>query len=177
MANGQASAGDMTGRLKAQAAREQKEQNAERDAETAMNDQFQSEEELNGVFDAQSGVMIDEGRPTYVVDEVEEEESPQQQFGGFRNRSEEPIFTGKESPEALAPAIASRKTFSSPSADIARSPMVRVRVESDIDKMTYGMRNGEPNNFDFKEGLTYEIPREVAEHLDGRGVIKQWVRN
>ena len=37
------------------------------------------------------------------------------------------------------------------------------------------MINGEPNNYNFKEGLAYRVPLAVAEHLQERRLIRQWI--
>jgi hypothetical protein len=101
---------------------------------------------------------------------VEERPAP-----GFFRPTEEPALTGRETDEELAVILANRAERPAPTRERAVSPMVTVRIDQDVDKMTYGMHNGEPNNFTFKEGLQYKIPREVADHLEERGLIRQWM--
>jgi hypothetical protein len=91
------------------------------------------------------------------------------------NRPEEVILTGQEDPETVEPLIAARKAFTPPPVEVVRSSRVRIRVDADLEDMTYGMFNGEPNNYTFREGLTYEVPLEVAEHLNDRGLVRQWI--
>lgn len=169
--NDRPSAGDMTGRLKAKDAKDQQQATQDRAQEMSMATAAQEEEERTGIFDPRSGVMVeDEARTAVLV------EAPPEPDAGFF-RSDEPILSGRESDEEVAAVLAAqaarpvhRQTHT------ALNPIVRVRIDQDVDKMTYGMHNNEPNNFNFKEGLQYDLPREVAEHLDERGLIRQWVR-
>ena len=167
-ANGRPSPGDMTGRQKQQASKEAREEQASRAAEISMQDGAESESERYGVFDPQSGEQVEGPRGSQQA--VMVEDPPVTKFG----RPEEQVFTGQEDAEEVAPAIAARKTFTPPPT-VVRSSRVRIRVDADIEDMTYGMVNGEPNNFTFKEGLTYEVPLAVAEHLNGRGLVRQWI--
>ena len=97
--------------------------------------------------------------------------------GFFHQEDQEPVLTGQEDPETVAPIIAARKVFSQPSPEVVRSSSVVIRVDADIDDMTYGMRNGEPDNYTFKEGLKYRVPVQVAEHLNERNLVRQWISN
>lgn len=171
MANGPSS-GDFTGRQKAQMNKDQAKANEERAAEMSMATEAHNVEEQDGVFDAQSQERVDEPRPSHMVEDVEES-AP----SGFPQPGDvEPVLTGKEAPEELAPILASRKAFSQPvQPGRVRSAMATIRVDQDIDDMTYGMRNGEPNNYTFREGLSYRVPVEVADHLNDRGLVRQWV--
>jgi hypothetical protein len=169
-ANGRPSAGDLTGRQKQAANKEQREEQASRAAEISMQDGAQSQAEQHGVFDAQSGAQIDgPGSRQAVV--VEKAPVTRDRF----NRPEETILTGQEDPDVVAPVIAAHKQFTPPPVEVVRSSRVRIRVDADVDEMTYGMFNGEPNNYTFKEGLQYEVPLPVAEHLNDRGLIRQWI--
>lgn len=164
------SAGDMTGRLKASLAKDAAAEQQERAAEVSMASAAQAEQERTALFDPQSGAVIEEPVRTAVLAEP----PPQPQPGFFRDA--EPALTGRESEEEINAIMAARAAAPVSSRPArALSPMVRVRIDQDVEKMTYGMRDGEPNNFNFKEGLQYEIPREVAEHLDDRGLVRQWV--
>lgn len=174
MANGKPSYGDATGRQKAEASKAARQEEQERSAQMTMASEAQTYEEQVGVFDAQSGLRIDEPAPSTILQDVEEANSP-----GFPQQPDydpEPVLTGKESDEELAPILAQRAEFERPRAPrgTVQSAQVKVRVNQDVDKMTYGMRNGEPNNYNFKEGLTYQLPRDVAEHLSERGLVGQW---
>lgn len=166
-ANGRPSPGDLTGRQKQAANKEAREEQASRSAEISMQDGAEAEAERHGVFDPKSGAQIDGpsgGQKAVMVDDP-----PVSRFG----RPQEQVFTGQEAPEEVAPAVAAR-TFNPPPT-IVKSSRVRIRVDADIEDMTYGMVNGEPNNYTFKEGLTYEVPLAVAEHLNDRGLVRQWI--
>lgn len=67
------------------------------------------------------------------------------------------------------------------------SPYRMIRVNQDIDKMTYGRTVVDPGDYDavpprpavmgpmqyydFKEGVVYRVPKEVADHLNEIGYI------
>lgn len=163
---GRPSAGDFTGRQKAQHAKEQQKANEERSAQMSMATAVETEEERVGVFDAQTGERLDpQNDVAVVVEEARPSFLPER----------EPVLTGQEDPEEVAPVIAARKAFTQPPPTVVRSSMVTIRVDADIEDMTYGMLNGEPNNYTFKEGLQYRVPVGVAEHLNERGLIRQWI--
>jgi len=50
---------------------------------------------------------------------------------------------------------------------------VVVRTISDIEDMTYGMVNGAPQNYTFKAGVRYKVPRDLANYLQGLGYL--WI--
>lgn len=170
-----ASAGDMTGRAKEQMAKVQAQEIQEKFADTSVATAAQAEEERSGVFDAKSGERIDAPGAHEAV--VVEEAKPS--FGG--RQSGEPVLSGKESPEAAdEAAIASRRAAAAvvtqeADVEVLKNAMVTVRLDSDVEEMTYGMINGEPNNYNFKEGLAYRVPLAVAEHLQERRLIRQWI--
>jgi hypothetical protein len=164
--NGRPSSGDMTGRVKQQAAKDVLAEQQERAGEISMANAVESEEQRNGVFDGRTGQRIDE------FTEVLVEELPTERAGFF---PEEPVLSGKEAPEELAPVLATKRTFTAPPTQRLHSAFVTVRFDQDIEDMTYGMVNGEPNNFTFKEGLAYKVPLPVAEHLNGLGMVRQWI--
>jgi hypothetical protein len=95
--------------------------------------------------------------------------------GGGAARASEAVLTGKESPEQLDQLVANRKPFSPPDPGVVRRAQVKVRIDEDVEDMTFGMVNGEPNNFTFKEGFVYEVPIALADHLESRGLVRQWV--
>ena len=164
------SAGDFTGREKASQQKEQVQATNDRATEMSMASAAQAEEERVGVFDPYTGKLVED--ESYGAVLVEEAPTPS---GFFKN--DEPVLTGHESDEEVAVIVAAEKERPIvPQRERAVSPTVRVRIDQDIEKMTYGMYNNEPNNYSFKEGLQYDIPREVAEHLEERGLIRQWVR-
>jgi hypothetical protein len=167
---GRPSAGDMTGRQKQQMNKAAREEQAQRSAEISMQDAADAEIDRDGIFDAKSGEQVGGRRPNRVV-EVEEVKP---HFGNQENG--ETVLTGQEDPEVVAPVIAAKKTFTAPPTDVVRSSVVTIRVDADVEEMTYGMHNGEPNNFNFKEGLAYRVPLAVAEHLNERGLVRQWMR-
>jgi hypothetical protein len=45
------------------------------------------------------------------------------------------------------------------------SDKIVIRTTEDIEDMTFGMVNGAPQNYTFKQGVRYSVPREVASHL------------
>jgi hypothetical protein len=48
---------------------------------------------------------------------------------------------------------------------------VIIRTISDIDDMTFGVVNGTPQNYTFKAGVRYKVPRELANYLQGIGYL------
>lgn len=173
---GRPSPGDMTGRVKAQMGKEAGAAAEERAAELSMATARQGEDEEFGVFDGKTGTRIDDPLHTAVeVEDDDETEETEAAFFGFPGGEDEEVLSGKESPEEIAPVIARRRTFTRAPAQMVPSALVRIRVEQDIDEMTYGMVNGEPNNYTFKEGLQYEVPFAVAEHLNDLGLIRQFI--
>lgn len=161
-------AGDFTGREKARSARAQAEALRERQGEISMVTAAVTEEEAFGVFDGQSGARLNETNEGVVARVVEAPEvtESERRFG----RVQEPVFTGHEPFDSQEAPPKQR-----PMQNRALNPMVVIRVDDDIRDMTFGMRNGEPNNYNFKAGLQYRVPREVAEHLDERNLVRQWV--
>lgn len=49
----------------------------------------------------------------------------------------------------------------------AKTPEVVIRVNEDIDEMTYGYGN----TYTMKAGGKYKVPREVADHLESLGLV------
>lgn len=162
------SAGDFTGREKAKAAHDQAQAIKDRQSEISMLEAVETEEESYGVFDPRTGERLNEPNPSAVAVVVDPE--PEVRFG----REMEPTFSGKEAPEVQVVQRSERRPFTR-AAGVALNPFVTIRVDQDIEEMTFGMVNGEPNNYNFKEGLQYKVPREVAEHLNERGLVRQWI--
>jgi len=170
--NKRPSAGDLTGRQKYTQQREQQAAAAERSAEMSMASAVQDEEELRGVFDPQSGDRVDTPPPSQVATVVETVPSQP----GFTRTEGEPVLTGQEPPENPPPAVVVPKhTLTAMPPEVVRSATATIRLDTDVEDMTYGMRNGEPNNYNFKEGLAYKVPLAVAEHLNERGLVRQWI--
>lgn len=48
---------------------------------------------------------------------------------------------------------------------------VIIRTVTDIEDMTYGIVNGAPQNFTFKAGVKYSVPRDLANYLERLGYI------
>lgn len=94
---------------------------------------------------------------------------------GFPGGDTEPVFTGKEPLEMQVAPEAHPRGFSRPEYE-ARPLKSTVRIAADIEKMTYGMENGEPNNYSFREGFVYEVPTALADHLAERHLIAQWIK-
>lgn len=172
------SPGDFTGLEKERQARESREEVQERSREVAMMSDAADEEMESGIFDGQSGARLNEPDGDVVVFDLDDDDRPPPpQIGGETPPGvfgpEEEIFTGKENPEDL-PATQATRAFVSPPAGL-HAPTAVIRTNTDVENMTFGMRNGEPNNYNFREGLAYKVPWDVAEHLAERGLIGQWV--
>jgi hypothetical protein len=165
-------AGDFTGRQKAQANKDALKEQAERRTEMAMATAVETEEQQHGVFDPQTQERLD--KLPEALDVVEEEERPRMMTPRL-DRSTEPVYTGKEPvEEQLPPPPPSRGRPQS--VDAVRPMRSVIRVDADIENMTFGMRNGEPNNFNFREGFAYEVDTVLADHLADRGLVRQWIR-
>jgi hypothetical protein len=52
-----------------------------------------------------------------------------------------------------------------------RDDKVIIRTITDIEDMTYGIVNGAPQNYTFKAGVKYSVPRDLAAYLEGLGYI------
>lgn len=48
---------------------------------------------------------------------------------------------------------------------------VIIRTVTDIEDMTYGVINGTPQNYTFKQGVKYRVPRDLANYLQDLGYI------
>jgi len=48
---------------------------------------------------------------------------------------------------------------------------VVIRTHHDIEDMTFGVINGAPQNFTFKAGVRYSVPRALAQHLEQLGYV------
>jgi hypothetical protein len=48
---------------------------------------------------------------------------------------------------------------------------VVIRTHHDIEDMTFGVVNGAPQNFTFKAGVRYSVPRALAQHLEQLGYV------
>jgi hypothetical protein len=48
---------------------------------------------------------------------------------------------------------------------------VVIRTHQDIDDMTYGVVNGTPQNYTFKAGVKYSVPRDLANYLESLGYV------
>lgn len=160
-------AGDYTGQQKAAQQKEALQEQRDAAAEMSMASTIEAEEIQSGVFDPHTQQRI-EGD----VEEVQVVDSPKRDY--FQpKQTTEPVFTGYETEEQMEPFLASQPEPPQPQF-LLREPFVRIRTNQDIDNMTYGFRNGEPNNMSFKEGYLYEVPLEVAEHLNDRGVVARY---
>lgn len=49
------------------------------------------------------------------------------------------------------------------------SNKVVIRTIADIEDMTFGVVNGTPQNYTFKQGVKYSVPVELAAHLERLG--------
>lgn len=48
---------------------------------------------------------------------------------------------------------------------------VIIRTHHDIEDMTFGVINGTPQNYTFKAGVRYSVPRALAQHLEALGYV------
>ena len=48
---------------------------------------------------------------------------------------------------------------------------VVIRTIADIEDMTYGVVNGTPQNYSFKQGVRYKVPKDLANYLQGIGYL------
>ena len=168
MAEGRPSAGDLTGKIKFDQAKESLQEVRDRSAEMSLATAIEAEEQETGVFDPHDQKRLD-------IPVVVEETLPSEGFYRAEPRQQEPVFTGYESEEQMAPYLATRNEPVVPQA-VVRDPRVKIRVTQDIEDMTYGMTpQGAPNNMTFREGYIYEVDINIAEHLNQRGLVQQWV--
>lgn len=185
------STGDFTGRQKETSTKEQTKEAQSRRAEISMQNAEDELDAQRSVFDPKTGEKVEGPGPSYVArvvdeddedeedeesvvddDEEENDEEDEQSFGFV---PDEPVFTGHETNEEMAPILAKRRERRPSRVRKVRNAVSRIRVDADIEDMTFGMINGEPNNFTFREGLVYKVPTEVADHLDERGLVRQWI--
>ena len=48
---------------------------------------------------------------------------------------------------------------------------VIIRTITDIEDMTFGVVNGTPQNYSFKQGVRYKVSKELANYLQGIGYL------
>ena len=48
---------------------------------------------------------------------------------------------------------------------------VIIRTITDIEDMTFGVINGTPQNYSFKQGVRYKVSKELANYLQGIGYL------
>ena len=187
--------GDFTGRQRAEQARDRAQEDQRERAE-AMVFESETEEALeNGVFDPQTQERLDDSSTLVLDDDVDDDEStdleteddeyeddeepvsqPAPRFGGRgMGRPQERVFSGKEGDDEMAAVLAERPARAVKRPGVLRRSRCVVRLNCDIEDMTYGMLNGVPNNFTFRGGLPYSVSVELAEWLDERGLIAEWV--
>lgn len=169
------SAGDLTGRTKQRLSIEQNASREREEQEENRRSMQEAADDAANVFDPRTEERLSTFRPSETLDEVGGEEPldgderrPAPRFGVPR----EEVFTGQErdEEETPQPVMAPRHR----PAGVVRNQKVRIRVTETIEKMTYGMRNGEPDNYNFKEGRLYEVPVELADHLAERGLVHSY---
>lgn len=162
-------AGDLTGKIKADQQHDALQEVRDRSAEMSLASAVEEQERMEGVFSPHTGERIDV--PAAVVEETV---LPGKGFYS-EERDSEPVFTGYESEEQMTPFLATRNEPVVPRT-LVRSPMVKIRVSQDIEDMTYGFTSqGYPNNMTFREGFVYEVDVNIADHLNQRGLVAQWV--
>lgn len=52
-----------------------------------------------------------------------------------------------------------------------KNEKVVIRTHQDIEDMTYGVVNGTPQNYTFKAGVKYSVPRDLANYLETLGYV------
>jgi hypothetical protein len=172
MANGQrpVSAGDFSGKQRADASHDALQEQRDNAARTTLASAIEEDEKRDGVFSPHTQERLDV--PAAAI--VEEEDLP----GDVFYRSQEPqelVLTGYETEEQMVPLLAQRDEPQIPRS-VVRSPQVKIRVNQDIEDMTYGFTaQGAPNNMTFREGFIYEVDINIADHLNQRGLVAQWV--
>lgn len=164
---GRPTAGDMTGRKKESDGKQAAQAQAEAAAAMSIATASVTDEEQHGIFDPQTGGLVDSGPENVTA-------VPAPSAFNAPRASSEAVLSGKESKDQIDAAVASRRTPGEAPVHIVPAAMVTIRVDGDIEDMTYGMINGEPNNFTFKEGLQYRVPYAVAQHLQERGLVRSW---
>lgn len=183
-----------TGRQQETAARTSRKDAQERAAKETVEAAEEERDAVNSVFDPQTGERLEGPRPSRVAtvvdeddDDLEDDEEDDETLtlgdeddedegdATFGHQPDEPFFSGHETDEEIAPVLAKRRERRPVRRNRVRNPYARIRIDQDVEDMTYGMVNGEPNNYTFREGLAYQVPIEVAEHLDERGLVRQWI--
>lgn len=51
---------------------------------------------------------------------------------------------------------------------------VIIRTTADIEDMTFGVVNGAPRNYSFKQGQKYSVPKDLAVYLESLGYVHNW---
>ena len=54
---------------------------------------------------------------------------------------------------------------------LVNNESVVIRTIADIEDMTFGVVNGAPQNYSFKQGVRYKVPKELANYLQGIGYL------
>lgn len=54
-----------------------------------------------------------------------------------------------------------------------KNEKIVIRTISDIDDMTYGVINGTPQSYTFKQGVKYSVPKDLALYLQSLGYL--WI--
>ena len=164
------SAGDLTGQTKAQQQHDALQEQRDRSAEMSLASAIEEQEQRDGVFSPHTGERLD--APVVVEETVLEDRGS---FYAPEREPQEKVFTGYETEEQMTPYLASRNEPQMPRS-VVRSPLVKIRVTQDIEDMTYGFTSqGYPNNMTFREGFVYEVDVNVADHLNQRNLIAQWM--
>jgi hypothetical protein len=170
--------GDLTGRTKATQQHAALEEQREAASRLAMASAVAAEEDQSGIFDPQTQQRLNTNEAVIVVDErgVPDPYYDDHPMVGDLFESE-PVFSGQEDPVQADQIAAAYEPPRVASAGIPYdAEMVIIRTNWDIPDMTWGMRNGVPNNYTFREGRAYEVPVALAEHLNALGAIRQFVR-
>ena len=98
----------------------------------------------------------------------------------LRKRQDEISISRAVEEEALQTQVFDPKTPDKPilideieevGVSVAADNTVIIRTVTDIEDMTYGVHNGTPQNYNFKAGVKYKVPRDLAVYLDQLGYI------
>ena len=98
----------------------------------------------------------------------------------LRKRQDEISISRAVEEEALQTQVFDPKTPDKPllideieevGVTVAADSSVIIRTVTDIEDMTYGVINGTPQNYNFKAGVKYKVPRDLAVYLDQLGYL------
>ncbi len=153
-------AGDATGRKRQQLAKEHAEELRKRDKEITLINAVEQSEVDNGVYDPSSGTLVDGA--------ADPEKVAAEQGITFVDDDDEVIDTAPARP--IAPQYhpqAAQAAQEIVEVDSLAEPLVIIRVNTDLEQMTFG----QGNHFSFEAGKQYRVTRSLANHLEEKGYV------